>query len=302
MSNSPISASEIETHLECPKKWKYEHQLSVETAAEKESYERRGKLLRDIIFAVCEAEPATQAEAIDIATSELDDRWEAAVIESLYLANRQQAFDKAATRGALKSYLRGSGFDHIQNVVGRDTTTVVRPVTDETITISLDLITEAENGLLVVEILPNLNGISYTPQGNDDASDHINQSSYGGNYLGSVLRAELAIEAVDDFYGDENEDLQVEYLAVGLAESVSTSGPMDADDDLAVETEYRNLTDWHLNYSESNQELIANIVDRITAEDSEIPEPFVDDIRSNACKYCNYRKMCQSYLNWEVEF
>ncbi len=302
MTNSLISADEIETYLECAEKWKYEHQLSVETADDAKSYERRAQLLRKIIFAVCEADPESESEAIEIATSELENRWETSTTESLYLAERQQTFDKAATRNALKKYLRGPGFEHIQNAVDWDETLLFGRLTDQMVTISLDLITETDEGLLVVQLLPNLDGVSYGTQGNNDARDHIDRSNYGGSFVGSILRAELAIRASKVVYNDRYDDLWVEYIVVGMAEFVSTSGAESPDGELVVEPEYRDLTDWHEDYGASNEELLSNIVEQIAQEETEIPEAFVEDIRNSTCGYCTYRKMCHSNLNWEVEF
>lgn len=302
MSISLIAFEEIKTHLECAEKWKYEHQLSVVSADDAKSYERRGQLLRDVLFAVCEADPESEAEAIEIATTELKRRWENYTTKSLYLADQQQKFDKEATQEALREYLHGPGFEHIQNVVDWNETLVSTRLSDQMLTISLDIITETDEGLLVLDFLPNLRGVSFGHQGNDDAMDHINHSSYGGRYLGSILRAELAIRATRVAYGDRYDNLQLEYNVVGLAESVSTTGTEATDREVVVEPEYRDLTDWHEENGDSNAELLSQIAGQIEEEETEIPDAFVEDIRSNTCRYCTYRKMCHSYFNWEVEF
>lgn len=302
MSNAVIPFAEIETHLECAEKWNYEHQLAVATSDDAKSYERRGQLLKDVLFAVSEAEPGSDAEAIEIATTELEQRWESYTTDSLYIADRQQRFDKAATREALREYLRGPGLDHIRNAVAWDETVALTRLTDHLITISLDIITETDEGLLVLQFVPNLRDVSFGSGDNDDAQDHIDRSSYGGRYLGSVLRAELAIRATNVIYSSKYDDLQVAYTVVGMVESVSTTGTEGTAGTVVVEPEYRDLTGWHEEYGESNAELLASIANQIADERTEIPEAFIEDIRSNTCRYCTYRNMCQSHLNWEVEF
>ncbi len=299
MSAEMLNFDQIATYLECPQKWEYKEALEIQPEETTQSFDRRRKLLRTALLRAFSSDDESSKAASRTATSFVDRFWEQYTDEDLYLSPRQEEFDKSVTKQALQTYFENYWDDHLSSAVAHSTAAEVQ-IEGRPVKTALDLVSRQSDGTLIIyEYVPTLRGISFPNPQENKAHQYLTQQEYTGRHIPSILRAELAIRGVRAEEALDAED--VKYIVVGLHESVTTTGGSGVDG-VAVDPELRDLTEWHTEYSNTNYQLLEEIVGKITQSDTTIPEEWKSALTESTCRYCEYKDMCKPRFNWEVEF
>lgn len=296
MADDVVTAAEIATHLECPRKYEFEHQRPVsppETSSNRREEHRR-ELLRESIIAGLRLDTDSPDERTEAACERFEQLSRPS--QSSYLVDEQARYDEEVVAAAIAAYFSGDGHEHGERLITTDATLgYERDGIGYEVTV--DAVVEQDGGYLALEYLPNTNGVLNVGWYDDNVRRFEDGKGFYPRQIGSFVRAGIAVCGLMDEHGlSPNYDFAYVSLLENSRPAYETAG------EIHVDIEARHFRSA---YDTEKADLDALIEDRAAALLGEETDPRdwrFDEITDRSCSYCSYQNACPDYLESELSF
>ncbi|WP_210424194.1 hypothetical protein [Halorussus ruber] len=296
MADDVVTAAQIASHLECPRKYEFEHERPV--SPPKESLDRRDEhrrvLLRGSIIAGLRLDDASPDERTAAACDRFEELRRSS--PSSYLVDEQARYDGEVVAAAIAAYFDADGHEHGERLVAADETVGYERggVRYET---TIDAVVERDGGYLALDYRPNLHGVLNVGWYDDNVRRFEEGEGFYPRQIGSLVRAAIVIRGLMNEHGlGPNYD----FAYVSLLEDSRPA--YDAPGEIYVDVEQRHFGGA---YDEERADVNALVADRAAALLSGETDPRewqFDEIIDSSCSYCAYQNACPDYLESELSF
>ncbi|WP_135852162.1 PD-(D/E)XK nuclease family protein [Halorussus salinus] len=292
-----VTAAEIATHLECPRKYEFDHErpLSPPKTNRNRREEHRRKLLRDSIIAGLRLDTESPDERAETARERFAEL--SGSSHSSVLVAEQARYDREAVGAAIDAYFHGDGQEHGERLVAADVTLGYERggIRYET---TVDAVTKTDRGHLAIEYRPTMQGILHVSWNKDDnVQDFIEEKKFYPQQIGSFVRAAIAICGLTAEYDLTRKH---DFACISLLENSRPA--YETGDEIHVNPESRRFRSAYQDERDDLDKLVADRAAALLGDETDPRDWQFEEITDRSCSYCAYQNACPDVLESELSF
>ncbi|NUE03877.1 hypothetical protein HUB97_15455 [Halorubraceae archaeon YAN] len=286
-----IPIDHIATYLSCPRRYEYEHELSIQPDSVQQRDELAVSLAREAIIRGLTAGDDTE-EMVAAARSHLrttDSR-------TTKRSRKQQYLQEMRVR-AIESYLQQFGTAHGDSIIDTDLT-LRYGLSGVTLSCPIDALVRIGDKPVAIRYRWSLDSVAFA-----NSYTTIDRHTSGRSYIpwaaGSVITATATIEALihnDRFAFSETPG----FAFVGLTEETTAGGDSNSSVPV-VSAAVRRLDEHYQSEHRKALSVLDNTLTWITNRAFN-PQDRIDQILDSECESCPYAEFCSEWINNEVMF